>query len=172
MSTVTIHAGAAESMKSGCDNDPRRPYGLHLVGCANVTVRHLTLRDPAFWLQRYHGCRNVRLQGLTVWNQANINSDGVDIDGCEDVTIGDCAFDVADDGICLKVDGGCLRDVTVGNGVVEGYLNLFNLRLSARHSRDLLGGQGCGEPGQDPRPGCDFGEGVERVHRDGVGGAG
>lgn len=214
--------GDAASLRTGCDNDPRRPYGLHLVGCTNVTLRNLTLRNSAFWLQRYHGCRNLRLQGLTVWNHANCNNDGVDIDGCSDVTISDCVFDTADDALCLKsegplptrnvvisncrvasfasafklgtgslsgfenialsnclfhqsqsprrghhqlpisngisaidfgsVDGGYLRDVTVSNCVVEGYLNLFNLRLAARHSRDLLGGQGYNDPAQDPRP--------------------
>ncbi len=214
--------GGAGPMKTGYDNDPRRPYGLHFVGCRNVALRNLTLRDSAFWMQRYHGCRDVRLHGLTVHNHANINSDGMDIDGCEDVTVSDCALDVADDAICLKsegplptrnvvitncraatfasafklgtgslsgfenitlsncvfhqsrhepkghptlpvpngisaidygsVDGGFLRNVLATNVVVEGYMNLLNLRLGARHSRDLLGGQGYGEPEEDSRP--------------------
>jgi hypothetical protein len=213
--------GAAPCFQTGYDNDPRRPYAIHAIGVEDITLRNLTLRDSAFWMQRYHGCERVRLHGLTVWNHANINSDGMDLDGCTDVTVSDCVLDVADDGICLKsegalatrnvvvtncrvgtfasafklgtgsltgfeniavsncifhtsrsrrmvhtlniwngisaidlgsVDGGYLRQVSVGNCMIDGFENLFNLRLSARHSRDLLGGQGYGEPGVDDRP--------------------
>lgn len=221
--------GASESFQLGMDDDPRRPYGLRFVGCSHVTVRNLSLQNSGFWMQRYLGCRNLRLQGLNVYNHSNFNNDGMDIDGCEDVTISDCVIDAADDGICIKsegalptrnvvisncrvasfasafkfgtgslsgfenivlsncifhksrskvmthslnlwtgisafdfgsVDGGFMRNISVSHCLVEGYLNLFNLRLSKRNSRVL----NHGTPDKDPRPILDHtGEGMPPI---------
>lgn len=213
--------GAAESMHTGLADDPRRPYGIFAIDCHNLTVEGVTLKDSAYWMQRYLGCRRLRVQNVSVFNHANLNSDGLDIDGCEDVIVSDCDLDASDDIICLKsegarpcrnvavtncrlathasalklgtgslagfehiavsncvihrsrsqhmahalgcwqgisaidlgsVDGGFLRNITISNMVIEGYLNPISLHLGRRHSRDLLGGQGYGEPVEDPRP--------------------
>jgi hypothetical protein len=120
--------GAAPAFQTGLDDDPRRPYGLFLVGCRNVAVADLALRDSAFWMQRYLGCRGVHLSGLKIWNHANNNNDGMDIDSSEDVTISDCVIDSSDDGIVLKSEGPrpC-RNVVVTNCRVATFASGFKL---------------------------------------------
>ncbi len=102
------------------DNDPNRPYCLHLVNCKRVTVRDLRLQNSAFWMQRYLGCDDVRITGVRNFNHATFNNDGVDIDSSSNVTISDCIFDVSDDAICFKSEGlGMTRNVVVTNCVLS-----------------------------------------------------
>jgi hypothetical protein len=121
--------GASPAFQTeGGDDDPRRPYGLFMTGCRRITVAGLTLRNSAFWMQRYLGCQGVRLAGLTIWNHANLNNDGMDIDSSEDVTISDCVIDSGDDGIVLKSEGArpC-RNVVVANCRVASFASGFKL---------------------------------------------
>jgi len=55
-----------------------------------TAVENLTLRNSAFWMQRYFSCDHVRLSGLTVWNHANLNNDGLDIDSSQNVLVSHC----------------------------------------------------------------------------------
>lgn len=220
--------GGAPVFQTGKGDDPRRPYGLFFVASRNITVRGLTLRNSAFWMQRYLACKGVRLDDLNVHNHANLNNDGIDIDSSEDVAITGCALDVSDDAICLKsesglpcrniviancrmathasgfkmgtgsltgfenitlsncifhpsrskvivhtlgfregisaidlasVDGAFLRCVTISNCVIEGFANLFNIRLGNRHSRSILTNTHADEAA-DGRPLCASGEGL------------
>lgn len=98
-------AGDAACFQDGIDNSPARPYGLHFIDCTDVAVENLSLRNSGFWMQRYFGCENVRLRGLTIWNHGNKNNDGIDIDSSRDVLISDCQIDASDDGICIKSEG-------------------------------------------------------------------
>jgi polygalacturonase len=54
------------------------------------------------WMQHYLDCDRVQIRGICVYNHSNYNNDGLDIDGCRDVTISDCQIDADDDGLCLK----------------------------------------------------------------------
>ena len=99
-----------------------RPFLIRLVDCRDVLVEDIHLRDSAMWMQHYLACERVRLRGVTVFNHAAHNSDGVDIDGCRDVTISDCMFDTDDDALCLKssLPRPC-ENVTVSNCVLSSH---------------------------------------------------
>ena len=101
-----------------------RPYVVRLVDCRDVLVEGVHLRDSAMWMQHYLACRQVRLRGVTVWNHASYNNDGLDIDGCRDVTVSDCTFDSDDDALCLKSTLPRLcENVTVSNCILRSHCN-------------------------------------------------
>lgn len=105
-----------------------RPYLIRLVNCRDVLVEGVKLRNSAMWMQHYLACDRVRISGITVWNHATYNNDGVDIDACHDVTISDCFFDTDDDGVCLKstLDRAC-ENVTISNCVVSSHCNAIKM---------------------------------------------
>lgn len=110
------------------DNDPDRPYCLHLVNCRRITVRDLRLQNSAFWMQRYLHCDDIRITGLRNYNHATYNNDGIDIDSSSNVAISDCLFDVSDDAICLKSEGrGMTRNVVVSNCILATHASAIKL---------------------------------------------
>lgn len=87
-----------------------RPMLIKFTGCADVTVRDLTLKAAACWVQDYIDCERLTLERVTVRSTAAWNNDGIDIYGCRDVVVRGCDVDSADDGICLKSgDAACDR---------------------------------------------------------------
>ena len=80
----------------------KRPENLHFYKCDGVTVRDITLRDPASWNQQYDKCRNILVEGVKVDAKSYWNNDGIDIVDCSDVVIRNCDFDAADDVYCFK----------------------------------------------------------------------
>ncbi|CAG5003110.1 hypothetical protein DYBT9275_03059 [Dyadobacter sp. CECT 9275] len=84
------------------DRYKNRPYLLWFAGCENVSVTGVQLRNSAFWMQHYLGCKKVRIDGISIWNHSNKNNDMMDIDGCRYVTISNITGDSDDDGITIK----------------------------------------------------------------------
>ena len=105
-----------------------RPYVIRLVQCQDVHIEGLTLRDSPMWMQHYLACDRVRIHRLRVFNHVTYNNDGLDIDGCHDVTISDCIFDTDDDALCLKstLDRAC-ENVVITNCVLSSHCNAFKL---------------------------------------------
>jgi polygalacturonase len=63
-----------------------------------------------------------------VYNHVSYNNDGIDIDGCHDVTVSDCVIDSDDDALCLKSTlGRACENVTVSNCVLSSHANAFKL---------------------------------------------
>lgn len=102
---------------------PERPMILFFTGCKDVTVKNITLRNSAFWTQKYFGCENVLVTGISVYTHANWNNDGIDMDS-KNVIISDCRFDTNDDAICLKSERKepC-ENVTITNCIVASNCN-------------------------------------------------
>lgn len=116
------------------DPEKRRPLGLHFVECRNVTLKNLTLRSSAYWMQHYLGCDGVRIDGITVENDANKNNDGIDIDSTQNVHISNCKIKSEDDSICLKSTSA----VRTKNVVVE------NCNVSSRCNGLKMGTESSG----------------------------
>ena len=51
------------------------------------------------WMQQYLACQDVTLRGVTVFNHATYNNDGIDLDSCRGAIVSDCKIDSDDDGI-------------------------------------------------------------------------
>lgn len=105
-----------------------RPYALRLVRCRGVLIEGISMRNSAMWMQHYLACDRLTLRGVTVFNHAATNNDGVDIDGCHDVFVSDCNFDSDDDAITLKstLDRAC-ENVTVVNCIASSHSNAIKM---------------------------------------------
>ena len=79
-----------------------RPTLLNIVGCEDVRIEGVRLRNSAGWGLSFNRCKNMVLSHLDIHNRAYWNNDGIDLTDCRDVKITDCRVNSADDGICLK----------------------------------------------------------------------
>lgn len=90
------------ALKSFHIKDPR-PHTITLIGCRNVRIRDLTIRNSAYWTVHLAGCNDVVVSGITLRNSLKVrNSDGIDLDHSKNVRISDCYIESGDDGICFK----------------------------------------------------------------------
>ncbi len=101
-----------------------RPYLLWIAECKNVLVRDVELRSSAMWMQSYIRCKNLRIDGIKVFNHANKNNDLMDIDGCKDVVITNVIGDADDDGITLKSTTDRISEnIVVSNCIISSHCN-------------------------------------------------
>ena len=79
-----------------------RPTLLNIVGCEDVRIEGVRLRNSAGWGLSFNRCKNLVLRHLDIHNRAYWNNDGIDLTDCRSVKITECRVNSADDGICLK----------------------------------------------------------------------
>ena len=99
---------------------------IYLSECEDVTISDVSIIDSPNWACHIQWSKQVRVKSVIITSslERGVNSDGLDIDGCQDVVVSDCIISTGDDGICLKStrQGGrtepCL-DITVTNCVVS-----------------------------------------------------
>ena len=98
--------------------DPR-PHLLTLVACKKLKIRDVTFQNAAYWGLHFIGCKDVSILGISIYNSLKIrNSDGIDLDHCENVNITNCHIESGDDCICLKnrreyKEFGPCKDITI-----------------------------------------------------------
>lgn len=104
-----VHLGLLQDpLKYDRCNESNRPQNVHFRGCENVTIRGITLKDPACWCQEYDRCHNLTIEGIKVDAKCYWNNDGLDVVDCQNVVIRNCDIDASDDAYCFKshsVDG-------------------------------------------------------------------
>lgn len=117
-----------------------RPYLMRFVGCRNVHISGITLRNPAMWTQHYLDCEDVLVEGIRVRSRRpGVNNDGIDVDSCRRVRIANCDIDAGDDAIVLKATTGTpCRDVVVTNCVLSTLCNAFKLGTESEGGFDNI----------------------------------
>jgi polygalacturonase len=84
-----------------------RPPLLQLFNCSIIRLEGITLRNSPFWTLHPVYSTGVIISALFISNPPDApNTDGIDIDSCEDVLIENCHVSVGDDGIALKSGSG------------------------------------------------------------------
>ena len=83
-------------------SERHRPQLIEFSRCRRSSVRDLTLRDAACWVQAYRDCEDLVLEGITVRSTTYWNNDGIDLYDCRRVVVRNCDINCSDDGICLK----------------------------------------------------------------------
>ncbi len=131
--------GDYEVFQNDIPDSPDRPFGIHIVNSHNIRIENITMRNSAFWMQRYFQCDHLRIKDIRVFNHCNHNNDGIDVDGSHDVIISGCEIDSGDDAIVLKSEGirktqnvvitNCILSTTasafkMGTGSVGGFRNI------------------------------------------------
>jgi polygalacturonase len=81
--------------------DPRGPTLIELANGTNVTLKGFSAMYQQLWTIHLLFCQNVTAQNLVI-RSININSDGIDVDSCDGVTIEHCDINTGDDAIALK----------------------------------------------------------------------
>ena len=104
-----VHLGLfQDDLELDRPQESNRPEIIHLFKCNNVTVKDVTLKDPACWTQQYELCNKLTIEGIKVDAKAYWNNDGLDVVDCCDVIVRNCYIDSSDDAYCFKshhVDG-------------------------------------------------------------------
>jgi hypothetical protein len=129
-------------LRAGKLNDPpdlkrpserHRPQLIEFSRCRRSSVRDLTLRDAACWVQTYRDCDDLVLEGLTVRSTAYWNNDGIDLYDCRRVVVRNCDIDCSDDGICLKsaTPGKFCEDILVESCRLRASASAFKMGTSS-----------------------------------------
>lgn len=101
-----------------------RPRNILFITCKNVRVEGIRMLNAGIWNQHYLNCEDVVVDKVNVYNHANRNNDGIDIDGCRRFTLSNSIFDTDDDGIVLKSTGpAACEDVVITNCIVSSNCN-------------------------------------------------
>jgi polygalacturonase len=84
-----------------------RPPLVQFLNCRDVCLEGISLINSPFWTLHPVFCRGITINSVSIFNPPDApNTDGIDIDSCEDVRIENCRISVGDDGIALKSGAG------------------------------------------------------------------
>jgi len=94
--------------------------------CRNVRVQGVSLRRSPLCALEFRRCREVHVRGVAIRSdlERDVDSSGMEFDGCRNVVVSDCRVETGSNAIWLKtgkVDGGkepC-EDVVVGNCILS-----------------------------------------------------
>ena len=106
--------------------EPRPSPLIELVGCHNVHIRDVRIRNQPGWGIRPWNCDGVYIRGVSmITDLRGPNTDGIDPDASRNVFISDSYIETGDDAICLKTDkrpgassARACENVTVNNCVL------------------------------------------------------
>jgi polygalacturonase len=116
-----------------------RPPLVQFNNCSKVKIEGITLQNSPFWTLHPLYCRGVVISGITVINPVDApNTDGMDIDSCEDVLIENCVVSVGDDGIVLKSGAG-EDGIRVGKPCRR--ITVRNCRIEDGHGGIVIGSE-------------------------------
>jgi len=134
---------------------------VYVCRCRRVAVRDVALLNAPYWTLFLFGCEDVTVRGVTIRNPATTpNGDGIDIDCSRNVRVSDCRIESGDDALTIRANPAALPDpmpcenvavsncllsspacavrVGVGNGTIR-HCALGNLVIpAARHGIHLV----------------------------------
>lgn len=75
-----------------------------LVDCQDIRVENISLVESAYWTLHIIKSNRIFIHGIRINSslEQGVNSDGIDINSCQDVVISDCIISTGDDAIVLK----------------------------------------------------------------------
>lgn len=91
---------------NGCVWHPKEENGggrpmIRLVFCNDVKIQGITMVDGGSWHMVPGACRNVEIEDVNIMSRV-CTGDGIDIVGCEDVTLRNSFIRASDDCVCIK----------------------------------------------------------------------
>ncbi|XP_065856637.1 uncharacterized protein [Euphorbia lathyris] len=99
-----------------CLGDECRPRLVGFIGCRNVWIWNIRLREPAYWCLHIVRCHNISVHDMSIYGDFNTpNNDGIDIEDSNNTVITRCHIDTGDDAICPKTYTGPLYNLTATN---------------------------------------------------------
>ncbi len=75
---------------------------LFFHGCRNFRVEGLTIENSPCWTLTFSDSRDLKIRGVSVYGDLRVpNNDGIHLSACKDVVISDCVISCGDD--CIAV---------------------------------------------------------------------
>ncbi|MBU2950941.1 glycoside hydrolase family 28 protein [Tamlana agarivorans] len=109
-----------------------RPRLVRFENCNQVKLSGVTFKRPAFWGVHIVDGTNIHIDGITIrFAGNNVNNDGLDIDGCQNVRIENCDIESGDDGICLKSSLNPCRNYVIRNNIVKSHTSPLKFGTSS-----------------------------------------
>jgi exo-poly-alpha-galacturonosidase len=119
-----------------------RPRLICFQNCRNVRISGLNLHNQAVWCLHILYCENAVADGLTIRADHNIpSSDGIDVDSSRRVKIRNCDIDVNDD--CISIKSGRDADGLRVNRPSEAIL-IEKCRFGYGHGGAAMGSETSG----------------------------
>ena len=81
---------------------PDRPMGLRMKNCRNILLAGITIKDIPDWCCHFIHCDHLVVEGVTIDARTNFNTDGIDLDGCQNVVVRQSRFNCGDDVIAMQ----------------------------------------------------------------------
>lgn len=103
--------------------EAKRPVLINFRNCRDITVRDVTLRESAYWVQLYRDCDRILIENLKVRTMAAITNDGLDLDGCSNAVVRGCDIDSEDDAVCLKSSRKLCENILIENCRIRSSCN-------------------------------------------------
>ena len=112
---------------------PKRPMLMRFINCNNIKFDGIILKDSASWCCHMISCKDVVITNTKLFNHANRNNDGFDLDSCENVFISNTHIVSIDDSICLKstTDKPC-KNIVITNCILSSETATFKLGTSSK----------------------------------------
>ncbi len=106
-----------------------RANNINFVGCKNVKITGITLKNSSDWVQDYRQCDNVVIDRIKVQSTAYWNNDGLDITDSKNVRITNCFINSSDDAICLKSEDArfLCENIYIDSCILRSSANGFKL---------------------------------------------
>ena len=119
-----------------------RPSLIQLNNCKDCSVEGITLKNSPFWNTHILYSRRIIIKGITFLNPSNApNTDGLDIDSSEYITVENCHFDVGDDCLCLKSG---MDDDGISVGKATAFVKIKDCTMVNGHGAIVLGSETSG----------------------------
>lgn len=90
---------------------------ITLIGCTNVMIEGLILRDPNNWTLVPALCEQVHIRNVKLIGLWRYNTDGIDFFNSQHCSVEDCFIRSFDDSICFK--GGLFYDFNMSSIIYE-----------------------------------------------------
>lgn len=99
-----------------------RPKLFRIENSKNISFEEAVIKNSGSWCMYFKEVDGLKIHKSAVYNKENKNNDGIDIDGCSNVSITDTNIQVEDDAICLKssIDK-ITENIYVANCTVSSY---------------------------------------------------
>ncbi len=73
---------------------------------SEITLEGVRLRNAPYWNLLFHGCSDIRVNGLNIrTDRRTRNGDGIGLDCCVRAVVSDCVIDTSDDCITVRANG-------------------------------------------------------------------
>lgn len=110
---------------------------IELANVTNLRVENIRLQNAVGWTLHPVGCSQVIIHNVTVRNPINAsNTDGIDMNSCQDVTMSDCDIITGDDAICVYTYN------PYGGNLISKNINVTNCKVSTCCNGLKIGWQG------------------------------